>query len=58
MAELVDARGSGPSGSNLVQVRVLFWASKAGDWRKYAIFTSPPAFSVHIALGIFGGEVL
>ena len=46
MAELVDALGSGPSGSNLVQVRVLFWATKAGDWRKYAIFTSPPAFSL------------
>lgn len=27
MAELVDALGSGPSGSNTVQVRVLFWAS-------------------------------
>ena len=27
MAELVDALGSGPSGSNVVQVRVLFWAS-------------------------------
>lgn len=26
MAELVDALGSGPSGSNTVQVRVLFWA--------------------------------
>ena len=26
MAELVDALGSGPSGSNPVEVRVLFWA--------------------------------
>lgn len=26
MAELVDALGSGPSGGNTVQVRVLFWA--------------------------------
>lgn len=29
MAELVDALGSGPSGSNTVQVRILFWAWKA-----------------------------
>ena len=28
MAELVDALGSGPSGSNTVQVRILFWAIK------------------------------
>ncbi len=28
MAELVDALGSGPSGSNTVQVRVLFWAKR------------------------------
>ena len=27
MAELVDALGSGPSGGNTVQVRVLFWAT-------------------------------
>ena len=26
MAELVDALGSGPSGGNTVEVRVLFWA--------------------------------
>ena len=26
MAELVDALGSGPSGSNPLEVRVLFWA--------------------------------
>ncbi len=29
MAELVDALGSGPSGGNTVQVRVLFWAMVA-----------------------------
>ena len=28
MAELVDALGSGPSGGNTVEVRVLFWAPK------------------------------
>ena len=31
MAELVDALGSGPSGSNTVQVRVLFWAFSVMD---------------------------
>jgi hypothetical protein len=30
MAELVDALGSGPSGGNTVEVRVLFWAPIAG----------------------------
>ena len=30
MAELVDALGSGPSGGNTVEVRVLFWAPKNG----------------------------
>ncbi len=29
MAELVDALGSGPSGGNTVEVRVLFWAPRA-----------------------------
>ena len=28
MAELVDALGSGPSGGNTVEVRVLFWAPR------------------------------
>jgi hypothetical protein len=38
MAELVDALGSGPSGGNTVEVRVLFWAPHlspiAVDFRK------------------------
>src|ERR1700730_2942916 len=29
MAELVDALGSGPSGGNTVEVRVLFWAPRS-----------------------------
>ena len=29
MAELVDALGSGPSGGNTVEVRVLFWAPES-----------------------------
>jgi hypothetical protein len=31
MAELVDALGSGPSGGNTVEVRVLFWAPSNSD---------------------------
>ncbi len=31
MAELVDALGSGPSGGNTVEVRVLFWAPDIMD---------------------------
>ena len=32
MAELVDALGSGPSGGNTVEVRVLFWAPGLKGW--------------------------
>ena len=32
VAELVDALGSGPSGSNTVQVRVLFWAKRPNPY--------------------------
>ena len=42
MAELVDALGSGPSGSNTVQVRILFWAIKG----KPVIATGLPFFIV------------
>ena len=37
MAELVDALGSGPSGSNTVQVRVLFWAFSIMDATPYIV---------------------
>ncbi len=41
MAELVDALGSGPSGGNTVEVRVLFWAPnlKGPHLRAFFIFS-------------------
>ena len=38
MAELVDALGSGPSGSNPLEVRVLFWAPKFIDFITILVF--------------------
>ncbi len=42
MAELVDALGSGPSGGNTVEVRVLFWAPKMVI-NDLNVFLTPPA---------------
>jgi hypothetical protein len=47
MAELVDALGSGPSGGNTVEVRVLFWAPRfkhTSSNRKHAVFTETAHF--------------
>src|SRR5574340_341450 len=41
MAELVDALGSGPSGGNTVEVRVLFWAPYEA---KRGAICGPPLF--------------
>ena len=43
MAELVDALGSGPSGGNTVEVRVLFWAPspKKARWFANGLFLFP-----------------
>ena len=38
MAELVDALGSGPSGGNTVEVRVLFWAPSLKKVRIAGLF--------------------
>jgi hypothetical protein len=40
MAELVDALGSGPSGGNTVEVRVLFWAPNTKG-RESGLFCFP-----------------
>ena len=42
VAELADALGSGPSGGNPVEVRVLSWAPKLPD----SLTQSPGAFRV------------
>ncbi|MEY3604622.1 MAG: hypothetical protein RIQ49_1654 [Pseudomonadota bacterium] len=38
MAELVDALGSGPSGGNTVEVRVLFWAPSQLKLRAHGLW--------------------
>src|SRR4051812_39022962 len=42
MAELVDALGSGPSGGNTVEVRVLFWAPNFEKVRIAGLFFFQP----------------
>ena len=48
VAELVDALGSGPSGGNIVEVRVLSWAPvkkiQVSYWMMFAMKPAPAGF--------------
>ena len=46
MAELVDALGSGPSASNGVEVRVLFWAPSALPADVQQVILQDPCFKL------------